>query len=66
MHLNVHMKVYKSIVNSYSMEVVCKRCGMKINSFSPMRKWCVDCRHKVSLEQAKNRKVVARKRLLPN
>lgn len=34
----------------------CLRCGAKIRSYSPMRKWCVECRRIVSLEQAKARK----------
>lgn len=34
----------------------CDRCGCSIRSYSPMRKWCVDCRKEISLEQAKERK----------
>ena len=34
----------------------CMRCGTQINSFSPMRKWCFDCRKKVTVEQARARK----------
>ncbi|MEM4282741.1 MAG: hypothetical protein QXU88_02115 [Candidatus Woesearchaeota archaeon] len=34
----------------------CKRCGATIKSYSPMRKWCFDCRKKVAIEQAKMRK----------
>ncbi|MBS3128045.1 hypothetical protein J4410_02780 [Candidatus Woesearchaeota archaeon] len=36
---------------------VCIRCGTSIPSYSAMRKWCFECRKKVSLEQAKARKV---------
>jgi uncharacterized OB-fold protein len=34
----------------------CQRCGVEIKTFSPMRKWCFNCRKVVSLEQAKARK----------
>jgi len=37
----------------------CQRCGCTVKTFSPMRKWCFDCRKTVSLEQAKARKIVA-------
>ncbi|MBW2973566.1 hypothetical protein KY346_04185 [Candidatus Woesearchaeota archaeon] len=37
--------------------VKCQRCGAEIQSYSPMRKWCVECRHTISLEQAKARKL---------
>ena len=40
----------------------CMRCGLKVKSYSPMRKWCVDCRKVVSLEQAKTRKFSPPKR----
>ena len=60
------MKLYKRRVNITSlftqhqsphhMTITCKRCGSKIKSYSPMRKWCVACRHTVSLEQARTRK----------
>jgi len=36
--------------------IKCQRCSVKVRSYSPMRKWCVDCRRVVSLEQAKRRK----------
>ena len=36
----------------------CKRCGTLIKSYSPMRKWCVDCRKVISLEQAKARRTI--------
>jgi len=39
------------------MQVICKRCGEEVLSFSPMRKWCFDCRKDIGLEQAKARKV---------
>ena len=35
----------------------CLRCGFDIQSYSPMRKWCFDCRKVVSLEQARDRKL---------
>jgi len=35
----------------------CQKCGVEIRSYSPMRKWCVECRHAISLEQAKKRKI---------
>jgi len=35
---------------------MCQKCGVEINTFSPMRKWCFGCRKAVSLEQAKARK----------
>ncbi|MBD3303685.1 hypothetical protein GF343_00940 [Candidatus Woesearchaeota archaeon] len=41
--------------------VKCQRCGDKIQSYSPMRKWCVECRHAISLEQAKARKTAKKK-----
>ncbi|MBI4450602.1 hypothetical protein HY642_01385 [Candidatus Woesearchaeota archaeon] len=34
----------------------CKRCGKPVRSYSVMRKWCVECRHHISLEQAKLRR----------
>jgi uncharacterized OB-fold protein len=36
--------------------ILCKRCGTKIRSYSPMRKWCTSCRDRIRLEQAKARK----------
>ena len=39
------------------MTAVCKRCGAPVRSYSPMRKWCVDCRRIISLEQARIRKM---------
>ncbi|MEK6960844.1 MAG: hypothetical protein AABX47_06725 [Nanoarchaeota archaeon] len=39
-----------------SSAVKCKRCGTAVKSFSPMRKWCFDCRKRVTVEQAKDRK----------
>ncbi|MBW3014247.1 hypothetical protein KY335_03320 [Candidatus Woesearchaeota archaeon] len=44
------------------MKKKCLRCGVGLESYSPMRKWCFDCRKVVSLEQAKTRKI-ARMRL---
>lgn len=41
----------------------CKRCGAPVRSFSPMRKWCVECRHAISLEQARVRKLNNRQKL---
>ena len=38
------------------MVINCQRCGCKINSYSPMRKWCVECRRVINLERAKERK----------
>jgi len=35
----------------------CARCGEAVKSYSAMRKWCFECRKKVSLEQAKQRKL---------
>jgi hypothetical protein len=40
----------------------CLRCGDNIQSYSPMRKWCFECRKKVGIEQARARKI-ARLRL---
>lgn len=37
----------------------CQRCGCTVQSFSPMRKWCFDCRKIISLEQARLRKIDA-------
>ncbi|HLF54577.1 MAG TPA: hypothetical protein VI612_02560 [Candidatus Nanoarchaeia archaeon] len=37
--------------------IKCQKCGTAVRSYSPMRKWCVDCRRVVSLEQAKDRKL---------
>ena len=39
------------------MYINCQRCNCKVKSFSPMRKWCFDCRKIISLEQAKERKL---------
>ena len=39
------------------MPITCKRCGVQVRSYSPMRKWCVDCRRIINLEQAKARKI---------
>ncbi|MEM4254191.1 MAG: hypothetical protein QXR48_02280 [Candidatus Woesearchaeota archaeon] len=39
------------------MTAVCKRCGAPVRSYSPMRKWCVECRRIISLEQARIRKM---------
>jgi len=35
----------------------CLRCGIGVESFSKMRKWCFDCRKKVAVEQARKRKL---------
>lgn len=40
----------------------CQRCGAEVRSFSPMRKWCVECRRVISLEQARVRKLNNRQR----
>jgi uncharacterized OB-fold protein len=40
------------------MTVKCQKCGIKIASYSPMRKWCVECRRVVNLERAKQRKII--------
>lgn len=45
------------------MTTECKRCGAPVRSFSPMRKWCVECRRLISLEQARVRKFNSRQRL---
>lgn len=45
------------------MTVMCKRCGAPVRSFSPMRKWCVECRRFISLEQARLRKLNSRQKL---
>jgi len=34
----------------------CLKCGSEVLSYSPMRKWCYDCRKEVSMEQAKARR----------
>ena len=34
----------------------CLKCGIKIKSLSPMRKWCVDCRRKLAVKRAKAKK----------
>ncbi|MBN1645176.1 hypothetical protein JW851_04040 [Candidatus Woesearchaeota archaeon] len=36
---------------------ICQKCGIKILSYSAMRKWCIACRDKIRLEQAKQRKI---------
>jgi ribosomal protein L37E len=41
--------------------VKCQRCGTEIQSYSPMRKWCVECRQAISLQQAKVRKAAKKK-----
>ncbi len=41
----------------------CKRCGADVRSFSPMRKWCVECRRLISLEQARVRKLNHRQKV---
>jgi hypothetical protein len=35
---------------------MCQKCGIKIQSFSAMRKWCITCRDFIRLEQARERK----------
>jgi len=45
------------------MNVTCQKCGAPVRSFSPMRKWCVECRHAISLEQARVRKMQTRQRV---
>ena len=43
----------------------CLRCGKSVKSFSAMRKWCVDCRKIIQLEQARKRKALLKeKRML--
>ncbi|MEK6822844.1 MAG: hypothetical protein AABY13_03365 [Nanoarchaeota archaeon] len=39
-----------------TVQVMCQRCSGPVQSLSPMRKWCVECRRLVSLEQARARK----------
>lgn len=46
------------------MVVKCQKCGIDINSESPMRKWCFECRKKISLEQAKARKLKKRMEMI--
>lgn len=43
------------------MKRKCLRCGIELKSYSPMRKWCYECRKIVSLEQAKARKIAKMK-----
>ena len=50
-----------AVVNASLKLRHCMRCGGKIPSYSPMRKWCVECRHSISLEQAKARKLAVRR-----
>lgn len=45
------------------MTTECKRCGAPVRSFSPMRKWCVECRRLISLEQARVRKLNSRQKV---
>jgi len=40
------------------MGVQCLRCGCVVQSYSAMRKWCYDCRKVISLQQARERKLV--------
>jgi len=42
--------------------IKCLKCGKPVRSFSPMRKWCVECRRLIGLEQAKARKVNGKKK----
>ncbi|MBD3361524.1 hypothetical protein GF358_01900 [Candidatus Woesearchaeota archaeon] len=35
---------------------VCQKCGTEIQSFSAMRKWCIECREIIRLQQARERK----------
>ncbi|MBW3012959.1 hypothetical protein KY340_02030 [Candidatus Woesearchaeota archaeon] len=35
----------------------CLKCGEIIQSYSPMRKWCFECRKKIGIEQARERKI---------
>lgn len=36
--------------------ILCQKCGIKVRSLSPMRKWCVDCRRILGIERAKAKK----------
>ncbi len=36
--------------------ILCQKCGIKVRSLSPMRKWCVDCRRVLGIERAKAKK----------
>ena len=48
---------HKKVVGWHSMKK-CIRCGEEVKSYSVMRKWCFDCRKIISLEQAKQRKMM--------
>ena len=41
----------------------CERCGCEVPSLSPMRKWCYDCRKRIGIEQARDRKIRKRAQL---
>ncbi len=53
-------EMVKNIMNTKVAlkQVKCKRCNKVIKSYSPMRKWCTDCRKIIALEQLKMRKMV--------
>ncbi|HIH43488.1 TPA: hypothetical protein HA246_07665 [Candidatus Woesearchaeota archaeon] len=41
----------------------CQMCQIDVPSLSPMRKWCVDCRRKLAVIRAKEKKMKLRKLL---
>jgi len=38
-------------------------CGVKINSLSPMRKWCFECRKKLMVIRAREKKMKLRQEM---
>ncbi|MDP7181327.1 MAG: hypothetical protein QF486_00345 [Candidatus Woesearchaeota archaeon] len=38
----------------------CMKCNKNIRSYSVMRKWCVECRKSVAVEQARERRAKKR------
>lgn len=36
-------------------DIFCKRCGSKVPTLNPLRKWCADCRHVLTNERARLR-----------
>ncbi|MEM3127157.1 MAG: hypothetical protein QW331_03770 [Candidatus Woesearchaeota archaeon] len=45
------------------LKVNCQRCGTKLRSYSPLRKWCVDCRVRLNIERQKKKKLLLRRRV---
>ena len=37
-------------------KATCQRCGETIESYSPKRKWCFDCRKRLAVERQSARK----------